>query len=219
MDALDKHPIASRLSSTASELSGAARRLGEVRDHVDLDIEVEPIVHKAQLGFWQVVGAIGGALLTIPRVLVRALALLSSSVDEVLTRSADVGADLAERTREVAAAVPPSRRDRRQDRLRAAGFIGAGFGVGFLAGWIVGRRGEASEMFDELPPIDTVATPATGEPPSTGGSAATGGSTATGGSPESAVHRAEVTQARNGDAGSPGGTGTPGMPGMPGPLT
>ncbi len=123
--------IAERTEQAKSDLQ---RRWHELEE--ELPIDTETVVPQLERGLWQAVHAGLGALLLVPGLLVRALRGLGTVADDVSERGLVVG----ERAREVAAAVPPSKRERRRRRWRTAGWTGAGFGVGLFVGWLVGRR-------------------------------------------------------------------------------
>jgi hypothetical protein len=110
------------------------RRWHELEE--ELPVDLETVVPQLERSFWQAARAVIGVLLLVPRLLLRALRGVGTLADDVSARGLVVG----ERAREVAAAVPPSKRVRRQRRWRTAAFTGAGFGVGLFVGWLLGRR-------------------------------------------------------------------------------
>jgi hypothetical protein len=110
------------------------RRWHELEE--ELPVDLETVVPQLERSFWQAARAVLGVLLLVPKLLLRALRGVGTLADDVSTRGLVVG----ERAREVAAAVPPSKRVRRQRRLRTAAWTGAGFGVGLFVGWLLGRR-------------------------------------------------------------------------------
>ena len=133
--------IAERSEQAKDDLT---RRWHELEEELPLDVET--VVPQLERGLWQVVRAALAVLLLLPKLLVRALGGLGSLADDVSDRGLVAG----ERVREVAAAVPPSQRERRRRRLRTAAWTGAGFGVGLGVGWLIGRRQE--EMVTYEPP-------------------------------------------------------------------
>lgn len=118
------------------------RRWHELEE--ELPIEIETVGPQLERGLWQVVRAALGVLLLLPKLLVRGLGSFGSLADDVSKRGLVAG----ERAREVAAAVPPSKRERRRTSLRTAAWTGAGFGVGLCVGWLVGRRQEEMVTYE-----------------------------------------------------------------------
>ena len=131
--------IAERSEQARDDL---ARRWHELEE--ELPVEMETVVPQLERGLWQVVRAALGVLLLLPKLLVRGLGSLGSLADDVSERGLVAG----ERAREVAAAVPPSKRERRRRCLRTAAWTGAGFGVGLCVGWLVGRRQEEMVTYE-----------------------------------------------------------------------
>ncbi|TVP69039.1 MAG: hypothetical protein EA340_07770 [Nitriliruptor sp.] len=131
--------IAERSEQARDDL---ARRWHDLEE--DLPVDVETVVPQVQRGLWQVVRAALGVLLLLPKLLVRGLGGLGSLAEDVSERGLVAG----ERAREVAAAVPPSKRERRRRCLRTAAWTGAGFGVGLCVGWLVGRRQEEMVTYE-----------------------------------------------------------------------
>lgn len=127
-------------------------RVEDLRERVE-DGDLEPVVRRARAGGWQLLRALVGAAAALTQLLPRGLRALSTVLEEVSERGADVG----ERARELVAVVPPSKRERRRSRLRTAAWAGAGFGVGLGVGWLLGRRADTfiAEESDAL----TVETP------------------------------------------------------------
>jgi len=121
---------------------GLQRRWHELEQEVPVDLDT--VVPQLERGLWQVIRAVLGVLLLVPRLLVRALGGLGTLADDVSERGLVVG----ERAREIAASVPPSRRERRRRRWRTAAWTGAGFGVGLFVGWLVGRRDQAMVTYE-----------------------------------------------------------------------
>jgi len=119
------HAAAERLATAGQQLrSQASTARDEVRERVDglrdlvEEVDIEPAVRRARIGVWQVVRSLAGAVAALARLAPRGLAALSSVVDEASER----GAEVSERARELATAVPPSRRDRRR-RLGVGWFL------------------------------------------------------------------------------------------------
>ena len=125
--------IAERTEHVREDL---ARRWHDLEEELPMDMET--VGPQLERGLWQVIRAALGVLLLLPKLLVRGLGSLGSLADDVSERGLVAG----ERVREVAAAVPPSKRERRRRCLRTAAWTGAGFGVGLAVGWFLGRRQE-----------------------------------------------------------------------------
>ena len=123
--------IAERAEQAKEDLT---RRWHELEE--DLPIDTETLVPQLERGLWQVVRAALGVLLLLPRLLVQALGRAGTLADDVSERGLIAG----ERAREVAAVIPPSKRERCRRCLRTAAWTGAGFGVGLAVGWLLGRR-------------------------------------------------------------------------------
>jgi hypothetical protein len=116
-------------------------RAGQVRDDVTDRVpaaleDLEPATRRARMAGWEVLRRSIGVLLILPRLLVRLLGALPPLVE----RAADQGADLADRSREAAAAVPAVRRRRERRRTQLALWTAGGFALGVLVGWLLGRR-------------------------------------------------------------------------------
>lgn len=131
--------LAERTEQAKGELQ---RRWQELEEDVPVDLET--VVPQLERGVWQVIRAVLGVLLLVPRLLVRALGGLGTLAEDVSERGLVVG----ERAREVAAAVPPSKRERRRHCWRTAAWTGAGFGVGLGVGWLLGRRDQAMVTYE-----------------------------------------------------------------------
>jgi len=133
-------PVIAERSEQAKE--DLTRRWHELEEELPMDMET--VVPQLERGLWQVVRAALGVLLLLPKLLVRALGSFGSLADDVSERGLVAG----ERVREVAAAVPPSKRERRRRCLRTAAWTGAGFGVGLFVGWLLGRRQEEMVTYE-----------------------------------------------------------------------
>ncbi len=135
----------------------ALSRLHDLED--DLPVDVDDLTERgrkgvrcARIGVWQVVQALGTLLLVVPRMLVRGLGLLSEALDELVGR----GAEVSERVKDVADRVPDSRRTRRRDVARRAGWVGVGFLGGLAAGWtLASRRAPLVTYEAPQPPVST----------------------------------------------------------------
>jgi hypothetical protein len=123
------------LAERAEQAKGDLQRRWQELEE-ELPVDLETVVPQLERGFWQMVRAVLGVLMIVPRLLLRALRGFGTLADDVSAR----GLVMGERAREVVAAVPPSKRVRRQRRWRTAAWTGAGFGVGLFVGWLLGRR-------------------------------------------------------------------------------
>jgi hypothetical protein len=120
--------------------SGAVR--DEVRDRVpELVDDLEPAVREARIKGWELLRAVIGALLVLPRVLVRVLGALPGVVETAAAQ----GGELAGRARKAASAVPPVQRSRRRRRNQLLACTAGGFVVGAVTGWLVARRQPAED--------------------------------------------------------------------------
>lgn len=118
------------------------RRWQELEE--ELPVDLETVVPRLERGLWQAIRTALGVLLIVPKLLLRALGGLGTLADDVSERGLVVG----ERAREVAAAVPPSKRERRRGCWRTAAWTGTGFGVGLFVGWLVGRREQTMVTYE-----------------------------------------------------------------------
>lgn len=146
-------------------------QLGEVRARVDERWEeLEPRRRRAQVGVLTAAQQLVTALLILPRILVRLLGAVADVTDrlagpsqELTARAraaaevgADRGAELADRARDLAAALPVraevvTARSRRRRRLTILGVLAAGFSAGAALGWVLGRRRVPAEVrYDPL---------------------------------------------------------------------
>lgn len=123
--------LADRTEQAKEELQRRWQELDE-----ELPVDLETVVPQLERGLWQVIQTVLGVLLVVPKLVVRALGGLGTLADDVSERGVVVG----ERAREVAATIPPSKRERRRRRWQVAAWTGAGFGAGLFVGWLVGRR-------------------------------------------------------------------------------
>jgi hypothetical protein len=85
--------------------------------------------------------------LALPALAVRGLRALSEVADDVAER----GADASERGRELVAAVPPSKAERRRSRAKLAGVAGLGFLAGIITGWVLAGRRQTVVTYE--PPL------------------------------------------------------------------
>lgn len=132
--------------------------------------ELEPRRRRAQVGVLGAAQQLLTAVLILPRILVRVLGAVADVTDrlagpgqELTARAraaaeigADRGAELADRARELATALPVraevvTPRTRRRRRLTLIGVLAAGFSAGATVGWLLGRRRVPTEVrYDPL---------------------------------------------------------------------
>jgi hypothetical protein len=115
--------------------------------------ELEPAARQAQIGLWRALRALFTGLAALPMLLIRVLRLLAGTADEVIERGTEM-TDQARKGRAV-------RRVRMRRRTLVA-CVGGAVGVGFVGGWILGRRAAESEQryaeegaFEAAPPVET----------------------------------------------------------------
>lgn len=118
-----RHDLADRAGSAQKQL----------RERLD-DVDLEPRVRQAKIGFWATVRTLIGGLMAVPGAAARGLGMLSSVADEAAER----GTELSARSREIVRAVPITRRQRRRARTRTAAWGIGGFVVGAAAGAVGG---------------------------------------------------------------------------------
>lgn len=127
-----------------ADRAGTAQK--QLRERLD-DVDLEPQVRRAKIGFWGAIRALVGALVAVPGAAARGLGALSVVADEAAER----GSELSARSREIARAVPITRRQRRRARTRTAAWSVGGFVVGVAAGavggFLLARR--KPELVDE----------------------------------------------------------------------
>jgi hypothetical protein len=140
--------LAGDVGHELGERAGAAREALIERYHeIEEDLPTEEIATKAQLGAWRALQAGLTPLLTLPALAVRGLRALSGLADDLTER----GADVSERSRELIAAVPPSKAERRRSRTKLAGAAGLGFLLGLITGWVVAGRRQTVVTYE--PPL------------------------------------------------------------------
>jgi hypothetical protein len=131
----------------------------DVRDRVPEDLE--PVARQARIRWWELVRQVVGALLVLPRLLVRGIGALPSLVDgaaDLLGGAAEQGGELADRAREAASSVPTVRRMRRRRRTQLAAWTAGGFALGALTGWLLGRRQRAAMLYEPVSVDDHLST-------------------------------------------------------------
>jgi len=133
--------LATRAEQARDEVT---RRWHDLEEDLPVDVDVETVGRQLERGAWQAVSALLSIVLLLPKLLVRGLGALGTLADDVSERGVVAG----ERAREVAGAVPPSKRDRRRRTRRTAAWTGAGFGLGLLVGWILGRRDNTTVTYE-----------------------------------------------------------------------
>jgi hypothetical protein len=119
----------------------ALDRWHDVEDELPVDVDevrdkARTGARKAQIALWEGIRALLSLLFILPKVLVRALGLLSDAIEDVRDRGADVG----ERVREATDAVPPAASTRKRSRRRTVAWTAAGFVGGAVTGWALARR-------------------------------------------------------------------------------
>jgi hypothetical protein len=123
--------------------TGAVR--DEVRDRVpELVDDLEPAVREARIKGWELLRAVIGALLVLPRLLVRLLGVLPGVVET----AAEQGGELAGRARKAASSVPPVQRSRRRRRNQLVACTAGGFVAGAVTGWLLARRRPAEVRYE-----------------------------------------------------------------------
>jgi len=156
--------LAEDMGEELGERAMAARDALIERYHeIEEDLPTEEIVTKAQLGAWQALQAGLSGLLVLPAMAVRGLGSLSKLADDL----SDRGAEASERGRELIAAVPPSKAERRRAKRRTAGVAAAGFVVGVVTGWLLAGRSQTVVTYEPTLPqqFDQLADPANPEDP------------------------------------------------------
>lgn len=143
--------LVDRLEPTRERLVAAGHDARE-RAH-DAAQALEPHLEAGTRTVGQVAGRVGrrsaAVAATLPGLLSRVLAILSSLLENV-----------AEQGREVAARVEPPRTVKRRSRLRTASWVGGGMAVGFVAGWVAHAR-----MAEPAAPPSYESSPGVGESP------------------------------------------------------
>jgi hypothetical protein len=117
-----------------------------LRDRID-DVDLEPRIRQAKIGFWTAVRAVVGALVAVPGLVTRGLGSLSDVADDAVER----GTELSTRSRRLARSIPVTKAGRRRARARTAAWAAGGFAVGaaagVVAGYVLGQR--RPELADE----------------------------------------------------------------------
>lgn len=105
--------------------------------------DLEPAARQAQIGLWRALRALFAGLAVLPTVLVRILKAVAGSADEVAERGAKAGEEAMKRRR--------AGRGVRLRRRTLVAYVAGGVGVGFVVGWILGRRAAEDEAswYDE----------------------------------------------------------------------
>ena len=156
--------LAEDVGEELGERAVAARDALVERYHeIEEDLPTEEIATKAQLGAWKALQTGLSGLLVLPAMAVRGLGSLSKLADDLTER----GAEASERGRELIAAVPPSKAERRRANRRTAGVAAAGFVVGVVTGWLLAGRSQTVVTYEPTLPqqFDQVADPANPEDP------------------------------------------------------
>jgi hypothetical protein len=136
-------------------LARAVHVRDDVRERVPAVLEdLEPTTRQARIKGWELVRWLIGAVLVVPRMVVRLLGALPDTVE----RTAEQSSELADRARHAAASVPAVRRLRRRRRAQLAAWTAGGFVVGAAVGWLLGRRSQP-EVSYEATQGDTLSEP------------------------------------------------------------
>jgi hypothetical protein len=156
--------LAGELGEDLSDRAVAAREALIERYHeLEEELPTEEIATKAQLTAWKALQNGLSGLLVLPGLAVRGLGGLSRLADDLSER----GAEVSERGRELVAAVPPSKAERRRAQRRTAGVAAGGFLVGVVVGWLLAGRNQTVVTYEPTMPqqFDQVADPAHPEEP------------------------------------------------------
>lgn len=135
------HELADRASGARDELGNRADAAREALLERFDDVDLEPTIRRAKIGFWTSIRAVLGALLAVPRLLVRGLGGLADVADDAAERGSELSErsrELSARTRQLARQVPVTASARRRARARTAAWAVGGFAVGALAGAVGG---------------------------------------------------------------------------------
>jgi hypothetical protein len=148
--------LAGDVGEDLGERAGAAREALLERYHeLEQELPIEEVATKAQIGAWRALQTGLTGLLTLPAMAVRALGALSGIADDLAER----GADVSERGRELVAAVPPSKAERRRSRTRTAGVASVGFVGGLAVGWVLAARRQTVVTYEPTLPANWEPTP------------------------------------------------------------
>jgi hypothetical protein len=120
-----------------------ARSLAE-HARADVADDLEPAVREARIKGWELLRAVIGALLVLPRLLVRLL----GSLPGVVETAAEQGGELAGRARKAASSVPAVQRSRRRRRNLLVACTAGGFVAGAVTGWQLARRRPAAVSYE-----------------------------------------------------------------------
>jgi hypothetical protein len=116
--------------------------------------DLQPAARQAQIGLWRALRALFAGLAVLPSILVKVARAVAGSADEVAERGAQVGEEALKRRR--------AGRGIRMRKRTLVAYVAGGAGVGFVIGWVLGRRAaeEEASWYDEATmdggrPIDT----------------------------------------------------------------
>lgn len=163
LDLRDVRDRAAEVRDLAADVRDDVRELAvdvsdDVRDRVpELLEDLQPVARQAQVRWWELFRRIVGALLVLPRSLVRGLGALPGVVEgvaDLFGGAAQQGGELADRAREAASSVPTVRRLRRRRRTQLAAWTAGGFALGATVGWLLGRRQRVEVVFDPFQDVD-----------------------------------------------------------------
>jgi hypothetical protein len=156
---LDLHDVRERAGEVRDLAADVRDDVRELADDVRGDVQdrvpefLEPVARQAQLQWWELLRQVVGALLVLPRLLVRGLGALPDVVDrlsDLFGSAAEQGGELADRARDAASSVPTVRRLRRRRRTQLAAWTAGGFALGAVTGWLLGRRQRAEMMYEPV---------------------------------------------------------------------
>lgn len=168
-------PTRERIGDARRVAESAGEQLRDRAEHLrgrvpELREDLEPVVLRARIGWWEAVGVLVNSLLVLPRAMVRGLGLLG----EVLVLVSGRSRQLSERAREAAHRVGEPRRVAVKRRAVGVVWLLGAFFAGLGFGWLLARSRRDDELvFD--PPVEplptTLATtmPATSAEPVTPG--------------------------------------------------
>jgi len=120
--------------------------------------DLQPTLRAAAIQLLRVVHAAIELAMFVPRLAVRALGAIGDLLDRAEV-AREKGYELSERARDMAHAVPPSRRGRWKRRLSATVLVGVGFAIGFAVGWFAASRLQDDVLFEEPAGLEPIAEP------------------------------------------------------------
>lgn len=125
-------------------------RASEVRERAEeLQEDLEPLLRRGAIQVLTLAQALLSVLMTVPRLIVRALGVTARLADRT-ERARETGHELSERARDLAHALPMSRKMRWKRRTKTSLIMLGAFGIGFVVGWFVAQR-QLDELVEEAP--------------------------------------------------------------------